>query len=82
MMAAELRMSSDTPAEEKEALVDGVIARLGLAKVGGWVGGWVGMEVGWVETEALLDGVIARLGQGGRVGGWFGGSVAGWVVCG
>ena len=33
MMAAELRMSRDTSAEEKEAYVDGIISRLGLAKV-------------------------------------------------
>lgn len=33
MMAAQLRMSADTPAEAREAYVDGIISRLGLAKV-------------------------------------------------
>lgn len=41
-MAAELRMARDVSAGEREAYVDGIIARLGLAKVrdsegaGGW----------------------------------------------
>lgn len=35
MMAAELRMSRDTSAEEREAYVNGIISRLGLAKVRG-----------------------------------------------
>lgn len=38
LMAAELRLPASTPAAEREALVDGVIGRLGLAKVGGWEG--------------------------------------------
>ncbi len=33
MMAARLRMSADTPADAREAYVDGIISRLGLAKV-------------------------------------------------
>lgn len=33
MMAAELRMSRDTSAGEREAYVNGIISRLGLAKV-------------------------------------------------
>ncbi len=49
MMAAELRMSRDTSAEERETYVDGIIARLGLAKVGGCGGafmGWAGQRGG------------------------------------
>ena len=53
MMAAELRMSRDTSAEEREAYVDGIIARLGLAKVG--------------RAEGLAWGGLAS--RGGRWGG-------------
>lgn len=54
MMAAELRMSRDTSAEEKEGYVDGIIARLGLAKA-------ADTPVGDAKTRGLSGGEKKRL---------------------
>ncbi|KAI7845221.1 hypothetical protein COHA_001265 [Chlorella ohadii] len=54
MMAAELRMSRDTSAEEREAYVDGIIARLGLAKA-------ADTPVGDAKTRGLSGGEKKRL---------------------
>ncbi|PSC72649.1 ABC transporter G family member 7 isoform A [Micractinium conductrix] len=54
MMAAELRMSRDTSAEEKEAYVDGIISRLGLAKA-------ADTPVGDAKTRGLSGGEKKRL---------------------
>lgn len=55
-MAAELRMSRDTSAEEREAYVDGIISRLGLAKVG--AGGGVGLGCGQVRGAGCGKGTV------------------------
>ncbi|KAL4458091.1 hypothetical protein ABPG75_012956 [Micractinium tetrahymenae] len=54
MMAAQLRMAADAPAEEKEAYVDGIIARLGLAKA-------AATPVGDAKTRGLSGGEKKRL---------------------
>ncbi|EFN58398.1 hypothetical protein CHLNCDRAFT_56833 [Chlorella variabilis] len=54
LMAAELRMSRDTSGEEREAYVDAVIARLGLAKA-------ANTPVGDAKTRGLSGGEKKRL---------------------
>jgi len=87
MMAAELRMSKDTSAEEKDAYVDAIIARLGLAKVGrlgAFMSVYNSVEEG---VRGWKGGVCGRHhrppgpGKGRQhacLDGWGGGVVCGW----